>query len=372
MQIKSISVRGLLTALILTGGFAFPTPAETVTVATYNVEHFESHFTGYKLGKTPEAKKDGLLKEMIADERRQNDEDNWEVSRVITHPALNPDVLVIEEGCTQANLEYFNKRWLRDAYATVIVFPTNSERDQNLCLLLKPGFKVIERKDQYYMEKDTVRNDRGSRLFARGPAFTLVETPGGYRFWVGVTHQKSKSGNSVQVTAWRNREAKRTHQIMLELQKAGPDDVILLGDMNDELGVGEYEDDPASGGDSIANLVGPPADKFFLATEALAASGKISFGGYWNPKFRSFIDHVVVTPSMKDQIESVDVFTGALAPAASDHYPVFVKIRSDAPAKGSRPSAPSASAAPVPAAPAAPVPARPVAPAPVEKPAGKP
>ena len=240
-------------------------------------------------------------------------------------------MLVIQEGCSESNLKYFNKRWLNNAYEAAIVFPTNTDREQNLCLMLKPGFRILARKDKYYEEKDTAQNDRGDRLFARGPAFVLIETPSGYRFWVGVTHQKSKSGNSVEVTAWRNREAVRTHQIMKELQKAGPEDVILLGDMNDDLGEDEFEKNPKSGGDVIPKLVGPPADGFVLVTEELAKKGEISFGGYWNTKYRSLIDHAVITPSMKDQIESVSIFRGSLAAAASDHFPLVVKIKGDEP-----------------------------------------
>ena len=52
--------------------------------------------------------------------------------------------------------------------------------------------KILERRDQYYLEKDPVPNARGDRLFARGPSFLKVKSPGGYEFWVGVTHQKSK------------------------------------------------------------------------------------------------------------------------------------------------------------------------------------
>ncbi len=217
---------------------------------------------------------------------------------------------------------------MKKAYGTAVVFPTNTDRNQHLGMLLKPGFKLAEKRDKYYLEKDTVPNGRGDRLFARGPAFCLIETPGGYRFWVGVTHQKSKSGNSVDVTKWRNREAVRTHEIMKELRRQGPADVVLLGDVNDDLGVGEFEAE--AGGDTIANLVGPPADKFVLATRALAEKGEISFGGYWNPRYRSLIDHVVTTPEMKDQIEGVGVFKEGTARSASDHYPVYVKIRSDA------------------------------------------
>ena len=305
--------------------------AETFTVATYNIEHFESLFAHYRLSKEPSLKQDAnpLVKKMLEEERFQNMEDQWEVATVIKDEAFNPDVLVIQEGCSQSNLRYFNKQWLDGMYEAAIVFPTNTDREQHLGILLKPGFKVLARKDRYHQEKDTVPNERGNLLFARGPAFVLVETPTGYRCWVGVTHQKSKSGNNVEVSAWRNREAKRTHEIMRELQKAGPEDVILLGDMNDELGVDEFEKDPRSGGDAIAALVGPPEDGFVLVTEQLAKSGEISFGGYQNSKYRSFIDHVVTTPGMKGQVEGVQVFKGSLTPAASDHYPVIVKVRSD-------------------------------------------
>ena len=109
----------------------------------------------------------------------------------------------------QEELEAFNKKWLKGAYETAIVFPGNSGRGQTLGMLAKPGFKIVDRKDQYHLEPDTGKNARGERLFARGPAFVLIESPSGYRFWVGVTHQKSKSDNSVDVTQWRNREATR-------------------------------------------------------------------------------------------------------------------------------------------------------------------
>jgi hypothetical protein len=343
--------------------------AETITVATYNVEHFESHFEGHRLGKavpsaaprstgapgeaasaepseppptqaeaeqhalsgSGEAKRpqDVNLKELIEDVKHENDRENWCVAEVITDERFNPDILVIEEGCSQENLEYFNTRWLRKAYGTVMTFPTNTTRNQHLCMLLKPGFKVIEKRDKYYLEKDTAQNSRGDRLFARGPAFVLVETPSGYRFWVGVTHQKSKSGNSVEVTKWRLREAERTHQIMQDLRKTGPADVMLLGDMNDDAGMDEFEKE--AGADAVTTLVGPKEDGFMLATQPLVDAKENSFAGYWNPKFRSLIDHVVVTPEMKDQIEDVKVFKLNVARVASDHFPVYVKLKCDAP-----------------------------------------
>lgn len=341
--------------------------AETVTVATYNVEHFQEHFLAHDLAaKLPKEVADPALKELLASERRHNDEDNWEVAQVITDPAFNPDVLAIEEGPSQSNLDYFNKRWLNGAYETALVFPTNTgDRQQNLCLLLKPGFKVLERKDQYYLEKDTAPNGRGDRLFARGPAFCLVGTPGGFRFWVGVTHQKSKVAflsdeevqkirdanpgatrqqindkiaeakavRAVEDAKWRDREAKRTHEIMKELAAGGTAGVVLLGDMNDALGLDDAE--KQAGADAVADLVGPAADGFVLATKPLADKGEFSFGGYWKTEHRSVIDHIVVTPTLKDRVGDAQIFKGNLTPAASDHYPVFVKFQTGGPAPAS-------------------------------------
>src|SRR5215218_2200289 len=177
------SVISLTVAILFTcGGVA---RAADITVATYNVENFNNHFEAHRLTTQPIAK-DPVGKEIVAEMRKTNDEDNWEVAQVILDPKFNPDVLVIEEGCDQDDLKFFNRRWLNDAYETAITFPSNTDRHQNLCLLMKPGFKILRREDKFYQEPDTAKNDRGYRLFARGPAFVLVQAPGGYKFWVGV------------------------------------------------------------------------------------------------------------------------------------------------------------------------------------------
>lgn len=318
-----------ITFLVLLLGWASAASAEQITVATYNIELFSHHFLARHLSetrptvlpKTPE------VQALLEAERKHEEEDNWEISQVILDPKFNPDLLVIQEGPTQTDLDYFNHRWLKDAYSTVIVFETNSTFDQNLCLLLKPGFKVIARKDQYFKEPDSVPNERGERLFARGPAFVLVESPSGYRFWVGTNHLKSKSDNSVEVTQWRNREAIRTHAIIKEIEKAGPNDLLFLGDMNDELGIQMYE--LQGGGDTISNLIGPPQDGIILATQALAEAGKISYFGYAREDHRSLIDHIFLTSGMKDQIDEVNVFQNSFTAVASDHCPVMIRFHAD-------------------------------------------
>lgn len=315
----------ILAVLILTG-FCGTAAAETVTVATYNIENFRRHFMANRLATSePPLPQDERVKELLDELKRYNDKNNWMIATVIQAPEFDPDILLIQEGCSQEDLEFFNKRWLNEAYETVITFQTNTNRDQHLNLMMKPGFKVIERRDEFYKEIDSVPNPVGERLFARGPGFVLVETPGGFRFWVGTTHQKSKSGNSIEATRWRNREAVRTHEILRELRDGDPYPVMLLGDINDEIGIQEFEMD--GGGDTVANLVGPPGGGFLLATAQLSEAGKITYGGYWNARFRSLIDHIVISEDLKDRVSEVRVYNTRLAAAASDHYPVIIRIR---------------------------------------------
>ncbi len=312
------------------------TQAEEIRIGTYNVEHWADKFDTRKLADWAKTQpKSDELSGMVKTERNQDDKDNWMVASTIQSAEFNPDILLFQEGCDHADLEYFNKKWLKGEYETLIVFPSNSGRDQNVGMIIKPGFKVIEKRDQYYLEKDSVSKDflkaeydspatKENRLFARGPAFVLIQSPSGYKFWVGTNHEKSKSGNNVDVTKWRNREATRIHEIIKEVEKIGPADVVFGGDMNDEIGLQEFEQE--AGGDSISMIVGKPEDGIVCATKPLADKGDISFGGYFNDRYRSFIDHLFVTQSLKARVAGVSVIRSGVAPGASDHYPVLIRI----------------------------------------------
>lgn len=346
--------RNFLVAIALVLTFATSALGESITVVSYNVQLFSQHFLHHRLtgrglrtALPDELRQHPQIKELLEDELVNNDRLNWLVSMVILDPKLSPDVIAFEECCSQSDLEYFNKRWLNDAYETVMVFPTNTTRQQNLGMMLKKGFTAVEKRDQYFQEKDPVPNARGDKLFARGPSFVKVKSPGGYTFWVGVTHQKSKrvdppmnpDGTYQRMNAaerdkleidgaqWRLREGQRTHQIMKELEAAGPSDVMIVGDMNDELGEDEIEQ--KAGGDAIASLLGPPADGFVLATKSLADTKQFSYGGYWKTRYRTLIDHVIVSKSMAAEVQTVGIFKEGLAAAASDHYPVFVKLNTE-------------------------------------------
>jgi len=323
-------VRLFATLLVLAAAspaLAAPPAEGTVRLATWNIENWEDHF---------QAMRDESLPEPASEEERtrrriegyQNAEDNWEIAEVLRDPDFAPHVLVFQEGCSQEELDAFAEEWLGDRYPTRRVFPTNSTRGQTLGILLAEGFELVEVRDGYHkMPDESDLNPRSDFLFARGPGFALVEAPSGERFWVGTTHQKSKGGNSVEVARWRAAEASATHEIMLDLAAEGPEAVYLLGDMNDEIGIQEFE---IRGGEATSHLLGTddddPANDLVLVTEDLALGGKITYTGYYRDRYRSFIDHVVATPAGAELVENVGVYDNAWARVASDHLPVYVDV----------------------------------------------
>ncbi|MEM6313631.1 MAG: endonuclease/exonuclease/phosphatase family protein [Planctomycetota bacterium] len=295
-------------------------PAETtdVRVVSYNIENFAQNFTAYALDKkyrqndaVPED-----LKNFIRYERRADREENYEVAEVIK--AMKPDILAVQESAKLEDLAYFNEEFLDNYFGTIQQMPTNTTRDQHLTIMLRPGFEVVDIVTLYEVPDVNDYNDRGDRLFARGAGFVLIKTPEGRQFWVGNTHQKSKGGNSVRTTRWRNLEATTTRDKAIELAASAP--VLLVGDMNDTLGVGEFEAE--GGGDVMTNL----SAGLTLLTRKLSDEGVETFKGYGGSRYGGFIDHALATENMLPFVKHVEVFTGSLTDTASDHLPVVVDL----------------------------------------------
>ncbi len=299
-------------------------PAQ-VRIVTFNIENWRNHFFAFKMNKRASTQPawDDDVKELIQIARQDADTENWAAARAILDPSVRPDIMVMQEGCSQEDLNFFNTQFLNGYFDTVHVFPSNTERGQNIGILMRPGFKVLEYRQDYYKEPDTagVNTIQTGFLFARGPGFAHVQAPDGNTFWVGTNHQKSKSGNSVEVTKWRNAEAKRTHEILQDLRKSDPE-VIFLGDLNDELGYQEFELE--AGGSAIDLLVGSGDDALVLATKPLVDKGAISYHGRMRGRHRSFIDHAIITPEAAKQLKDIHVGVSPHAEYASDHYPVVL------------------------------------------------
>ncbi|MFT3785192.1 MAG: hypothetical protein QM770_03380 [Tepidisphaeraceae bacterium] len=325
---KLASMTAALVLAACSAVFSQTSPAagtQTVRVMTYNTENWSEVFYARKLQKELKNHPDwpAEMKELITISSKAADSENWARARVILDDAAKPDILIMQEGCEQEDLNYVNTQYLKGYFDTVHVFPTNTERDQNTAILCRPGFKVLEYRQDYHNEPDTNKvNVVGTgKLFARGPGFAHIQAPNGTTFWVGTNHAKSKSDNSVPVTKWRNAEAVRTHEILMDLRKSDPE-VIFAGDMNDELGFQEFEQE--AGGSAIDLILGPPSDGLVLATRALSDGGAISYHGGFRGRHRSFIDHAFLSPEAAGKLKDVHVVTTVAAELASDHFPVVM------------------------------------------------
>jgi endonuclease/exonuclease/phosphatase family metal-dependent hydrolase len=311
-------------ALLLAVALLVAQPAEpaqtddgSVRVVSYNIENFRENFNAFQLEKKYRGtgQPDDIW-ELIRRERREDREENLEVARVIL--AMQPDVLALQESAGERDLAYFNKTFLDGYFETIVELPTNTDREQHLTVLLRPGFEVVRQESIADTPDVDDVNDRTDKLFARGPGFLLIRTPGGEEFWLGNTHQKSKGGNSEAVTRWRNAEAKTTVEAMLRLAEQDPD-VLMVGDMNDELGVGEFETE-AGGGDAMRHF----DEGVVLLTKPLIAEGGVTYKGYGGTGRASLIDHASATQALAERVTNVEIFVSPMTEVASDHLPVIV------------------------------------------------
>lgn len=303
---------------------------EQVRLATYNVEHFMRMFDQVRM---PQRSRNRT--ELFRDE-----EDLYEVARTITLKHFDPDVLVLQECCNQKMLEMFNQRWLKGKYTFVRVFAGNTD-GQWLGVLVKPGFKVLEVQDRYYRQQDPVNDPavrqakekaklaEGNLLFPRGPVFLKVRTPGGNLLWVGNTHLKSKYGNDEAVTRWRIRQMQCIRRICGQLlERNETKNLVVMGDFNDDLGKDEHE--RKSGADAVAVMVkgkgfeqlASPTFTLVQADPALA-----TYHCRIKPiKYRSFLDHVFLSPKLSNYVKATFLIRDPIAVAASDHYPVITVL----------------------------------------------
>ena len=283
---------------------------EQVKVGTYNVEHFMRMFDQQQM---PERSRD--MTEFYRD-----DEDQYEVARVINLPQYDPDIICIQECCNQEMLEEFNKEQLGGKYSFVKVFNGNSD-SQMLAMMAKKGFEPVKI-DEYYQMKDKDYRDGTNDLFGRGPAFVKFKTPKGNYLWVGTTHVKSKYNDSANIVRWRSRQVTTLRSICEDYIKSGGDYVIIQGDFNDGFGMDSNEN--KAGMDAVAQLL-LGERKMHCVTKKLQDDGLNSYHCKIKPpKYRSFLDHVFVSEELVNKVINVKMIDDPIAEVASDHLPVVV------------------------------------------------
>ena len=296
--------------LLLVTIFSVNLYGERVKVATYNVEHFMRMFDQQQM---PERSRD--MTEFYRDE-----EDQYEVARVISLPQMDPDIICIQECCDQEMLEAFNNEMLGGKYSFVKAFNGNSD-SQTLAMMAKKGFEPVKI-DEYYQMKDAEYRDGTNPLFGRGPAFVKFKTPAGNMLWVGTTHPKSKSGDSVNIVKWRGRQVDALRSFCESYLEAGDKYVILQGDFNDSFGMDNNEN--KAGLDAVAQML-LGEQKMKCLTKKLQDQGINTYHCKIKPpKYRSFLDHIFVSQQLAGKVENVKVIDEPIAEVASDHFPVVV------------------------------------------------
>lgn len=304
---------------------------ETVRVATWNVEHFMKLFDQARM---PERSRDRT--ELFGD-----DEDLFEIAATWKLPRFDADIVGLQEAPTEAMLKKFNAERLDGQYAYVRSFTGNAP-GQQIALLARKGFDVLEVRDRYHLEADPVEDPNlrsmkrglgGNRLFSRGPVFVKFRTPAKRILWVGVTHAKSKFGDSPAVVKWRIRELARTRQIAQEILAEDPNaNVVVMGDFNDSFGKDRNEE--TVGRDALAEMLAGPADRRLTAlTRPLAESGQASYHCRIKPAYlRSMLDHVFLSGALAPQAARCYLIDAPIAAVASDHLPVVTVLELREPA----------------------------------------
>ncbi|MBN2064716.1 MAG: endonuclease/exonuclease/phosphatase family protein [Sedimentisphaerales bacterium] len=283
--------------------------AETIKVATYNIELFSDMFDQHKL---PSSQRNRT-------EYFRDCEDIYEVARVITLPQFSPDILCIQEAPDQEALELFNKEYLKGYYQFVQVFKGNSTSRQHLAMMAKTGFKA-ESVDEYYKDKDPADSNNKKLLFSRGPAFVTFITPANNRIIIGLTHIKSKAGDNAPMVLRRTRQIARIREICENYIETKPY-VAVLGDFNDSFGKDNNE--IKANTDALAEAL---AGKVLLRslTKPLQEQGQYSYHCQLKPiRYRSFLDHIFVSIPLFQTTQNTTIITDPIADVASDHWPVM-------------------------------------------------
>ena len=144
---------------------------EVVTLASYNVEHFNSHFYAHELTQklSKEKKDDADAKEMLFQLRKANDEDNWETAQVIT------DATCPRHSRHRGRLRPGRPRVLQQAVAPGRVrdrhpLPHQHRRPQPTPEhAAQARLQGAQTERPYYLEKDTVAHPGMRRRPGRRP-----------------------------------------------------------------------------------------------------------------------------------------------------------------------------------------------------------
>jgi endonuclease/exonuclease/phosphatase family metal-dependent hydrolase len=277
--------------------------AETLTVATYNLENY---------GPADRMTEAGFRKDYPKPEPEKR------ALRAVIK-ALNADVLVVQEMGPQQYLDELRRDLKTEGteYAHAAL-ATAADADRHVAILSKRPLKsVLTHTDlqfAYFGAKETVK--RGlmeATVVTSGGDVTLFAVHMKSRFTERSDDPQSAVRRAGEATAIRDRVLKRFPQPATAR-------FIVLGDCNDSRASKALGFLAKRGKTEIVQLL-PAAD---------------SRGETWTHSFRkedsySRVDHILVSPGLMPLVENgrARIFDGDEVRAASDHRPVVVVLRFD-------------------------------------------
>jgi endonuclease/exonuclease/phosphatase family metal-dependent hydrolase len=244
---------------------------------------------------------------------------------------VGADVQAVVEADNRVALRNFSAIMLKLVQGTpfdhVMLIDGNDDRGIDVGILTRSGYEIT------HIRSHVDDTDSKGEIFSRDCPEYTIRTPLGNELVVLVNHLKSKGyGGQASSDAKRKRQATRVAQIYAELVKAGQQNVVVLGDLNDypahgtldallkKTDLADISDSPKFKSDGREGTYqnGSSTQKldYILLSPALFAkvtSGGVERRGVWGGKNGTLFPHY---PTMTAQLQQ-----------ASDHAALYADIK---------------------------------------------
>jgi endonuclease/exonuclease/phosphatase family metal-dependent hydrolase len=291
------------------------TDTTTLTIATYNAEFLFD-------GRAPEGRADFPWKGNTT----KSEEHMKQVAEVIKK--LNADILNLCEVEDLQVLEHLNKTYLQGMkYHAFLVDGNDNYTRQNVGMLTRiDPVNGLERSDERVMDAQGKRRQVSKNYFGK---FRI----NGHDFLIIAGHFISRMGKS---DAYRNAQAKVIRNIAR--QGYPKSYIVILGDFNeyDRTVPDRNRNQASSKAVDILKDINPRqrGDELLSVAGLIPEPERYSDWVDWNNNTvvdsteLSLLDYILISKTLSKQINKAGILSRGYDPGkASDHYPVWVKLR---------------------------------------------
>lgn len=247
---------------------------------------------------------------------------------------LGAHVLAVVEAESRPVLKKFHeilseRLGVAETYRHIMVIDGNDERGIDVGLATAAGFPIGA-----VTSHVDLLGASGEPIFSRDCPDYVVTTPGGARLHVLPNHFKSKFNDN---KAKRLAQATETARIYRALRDAGEDNVVILGDLNDNPASAELA--PLLAATDLRDVSDHAG---FTEFQYRAATGGRGIGTYDTGRDDLKIDYILLSPALFARVQRGGIFRmgawtasnrwdmyetlTAKVHAASDHHAIWAEI----------------------------------------------